>query len=64
MLSWANSPVWRREQAVCVVDGVRDVSADSGGAEFSVEVGDLVSQSTVLIVEFADAFVGEGESLS
>ena len=36
MLSWANSPAaWRREQAVCVVDGVGDVSADSGGAEFS-----------------------------
>ena len=69
-------PVEQRERAVKMVldhlDEYRSVYAACRavgpkvgvGAEFSVEVGDLVSQSTVLVVEFADPFVGEGESLS
>ena len=57
MLSWAGSTVWRRELGVCVVDGVRDVGVgDAVGAELSVQVGDLVSQLTVFVVEFANAF--------
>ena len=64
MLSWAGSTVWRRELGVCVVDGVRDVGAgDAVGAELSVQVGYLVSQLTVFVVEFANAFVRECQAL-
>jgi transposase len=55
---------WRRELGVCVVDGVRDVGAgDAVGAELSVQDCYLVSQLTVLVVEFANAFVRECEAL-
>ena len=46
------------------MDGVRDVGVgDAVGAELSVQVGDLVSELTVFVVEFADAFVRECEAL-
>ena len=64
MLSWAGSTVWGCELGVCVVYGVRDVGAgDAGGAELSVQECYLVSQLTVFVVEFANAFVREGEAL-
>ena len=64
VISRAGSTVWRRELGVCVVDGVRDVGVgDAVGAELSVQVGDLVSQLTVFVVEFANALVREGEAL-
>ena len=47
------------------MDGVRDVGAgDAVGAELSVQECDLVLQLTVFVVEFADAFVCEGEALA
>ena len=46
------------------MDSVRDVGAgDAVGAELSVQECDLVPQLMVFVVEFADAFVGEGEAL-
>ena len=56
---------WQRDQGVCVVDGVRDGGVgDAVGAELAVWVGDLIGELTVLVVEFANAFVCEGEPLS
>jgi hypothetical protein len=46
------------------VDGVFDGAVcEAGGAELPVQVGDLIAELTVLVVEFADAFVGEGKPL-
>ena len=64
MLSWVGSVVWQRDQVALVVDGVCDgwpVSA--GGAELAVQLGYLVAQATVVVVEFSDAGVGEFEPL-
>jgi hypothetical protein len=63
-LSRVGSVVRQPEQGICVLDGGRDVgSADAGGTELSVQVGDLVTELTIVVVEFTDAFVGEGEAL-
>ena len=44
------------------MDGVRDGGVgDAVGAELAVWVGDLIAEWTVLVVEFANAFVCEGE---
>jgi hypothetical protein len=39
-----------------------DTVCDASGAKLAVEVCDLVPELTVLVVEFADAFVCEGEA--
>lgn len=45
------------------MDSVRDWSADDAvGAEFAVQMCDLVAELTVLVVEFA--FVRQGQALS
>lgn len=57
--------VWPCDHGACVVDSVRDGRADDAvGAELAVQMCDLVPQLTVLVVEFADAFVRQGQALS
>ena len=49
----------------CVADSVCDGSADNAvGAELSVQMRDLVPQLAVLMIEFMDALVRQGEALS
>jgi len=47
------------------VDSVRDGCADDAvGAALAMQMCDLAPQLTVLVVEFADAFVRQGQALS
>jgi len=47
------------------VDSVCDGSADNAvGAELSVQMRDLVPQLAVLVIEFMDALMRQGEALS
>jgi hypothetical protein len=46
------------------VASVCDVGADPIGAQLAMQVCDLTAESTVVVIEFADAFVCEGEALA